>query len=109
MDLRLQLQGSKKGDLIIDVYILRMKMITDHLATIVLLILDHDMVYYALSSLDSNCNSFIFVSLYALVLLSLRSCITIIIGICKISCLKNIEVIILYKVQIQKTTKARNL
>lgn len=60
MDLSLQLQTFKKGDLIIKYYIFRIKIIHDHLTVIGYSVPDHDLVFFVLEGLDSNWNSFIY-------------------------------------------------
>lgn len=47
MDLCLQLHTFKKGDLTIDEYILRIKMIFDYLVAIGQPVPDHDLFFYA--------------------------------------------------------------
>lgn len=54
MDLHLLLQTSKKGDLSIEDYILRIEMIVDYLAVVGQPSPDHDHVFYAFGGLDSN-------------------------------------------------------
>lgn len=59
LDLSLQLQTFKKGDLSIEDYILFLNVIIDHLDTVRHPMPDHDLLYYALGGLDANWNSFI--------------------------------------------------
>lgn len=60
MDMRLQLQTFKKGYQNIEDYVLRIKIISYHLATISQLVPNHDLVFYVLGGLDAKWNSFIF-------------------------------------------------
>lgn len=59
MDLILQLQTFKKGDLNVEVYVLRIKIVVDHLATISQLVPDCDLVFYVFGNSGAKWNSLI--------------------------------------------------